>query len=93
MRLEGTSGGGSCALRAKNLGHKYTKGKAHYIKVYSNNEPKEDVEQEADHGDGGPQFIGGPPPPQGGGPCENFYTRIPTAANCCYFSYLIKSYK
>ncbi len=35
-------------------GHKCTKGKAHYIEVYSNSKPEDYIEHGMDGGDGGP---------------------------------------
>lgn len=39
--------------------------------MYLDSEPNDEMEQEVDAGDGGPQLMGGgpqpPPPPQGGG--------------------------
>ena len=58
--------------------HKCTKGKAHFIEVFSDSEPKEEeteiVEESRD--EGGPLGAGGPPPPphEGGlfSPVEGF---------------------
>lgn len=66
MMRRGTSGGGSYEPWAP--GHKCTKGKAHYIKVYLDSESEEETKLEAGQGEEGSQLLEGAPLPEGGGP-------------------------